>query len=167
MGRVTTFILTFQLAENDAAFLKATNEWCRQHNEPLLKPTWDTEHPSFSGPSQLTTRLFFGAHDSFHLEQFMSFLRAYPWLEPDDVQFFVNGPDDSCFEERLHAFRSKRIESEKQHPDDMGAQGFIVDGSCYPWIAYKGPRFRPTELHQCYTTLESRLIRLTARMRAA
>lgn len=24
--------------------------------------------------------------------------------------------------------------------------GFTVDRSCYPWVAYKGPRFLPTEI---------------------
>lgn len=25
------------------------------------------------------------------------------------------------------------------------AQGYTVDRTCYPWLAYKGPRFEPTE----------------------
>lgn len=25
--------------------------------------------------------------------------------------------------------------------------GFVVDKTCYPWVAYKGPRFQPTEFH--------------------
>lgn len=24
-------------------------------------------------------------------------------------------------------------------------EGFVVDRHCYPWLAYKGPRFDPTE----------------------
>ncbi len=25
------------------------------------------------------------------------------------------------------------------------AKGFVVDRHCWPWVAYKGPRFAPTE----------------------
>ncbi len=39
------------------------------------------------------------------------------------------------------------------------AAGFIVDDTCYPWVAYKGPRFAPTEIIDCYTELEARLMR--------
>lgn len=35
--------------------------------------------------------------------------------------------------------------------------GFEVDTSCYPWIAYKGPRFQPTETKECLTDLEAEL----------
>lgn len=45
------------------------------------------------------------------------------------------------------------------HPDDAKQQGFTVDSHCYPWYAYKGERFQPTEAKQCYTELESQLIR--------
>ena len=47
----------------------------------------------------------------------------------------------------------------KQHPDILQGQGFIIDDTCYPWFAYKGPRFQATEYHWCYTDLESKLIR--------
>lgn len=47
----------------------------------------------------------------------------------------------------------------KHHADLLRAQGFDVDTSCYPWFAYKGERFRPTESHECFTALESDLIR--------
>ncbi len=38
------------------------------------------------------------------------------------------------------------------------AQGFIVDDCCNPPVAYKGPRFQPTEYQLCYTPLETALI---------
>jgi hypothetical protein len=37
------------------------------------------------------------------------------------------------------------------------AAGFIVDRHCYPWLAYKGPRFRPEDAHDCLTDCESAL----------
>jgi len=35
------------------------------------------------------------------------------------------------------------------------AAGFTVDRCCYPWVAYKGPRFQPTELHYIDTDREA------------
>jgi hypothetical protein len=48
---------------------------------------------------------------------------------------------------------------DRKHQDDMRALGFTIDNHCYPPLAYKGERFRPDETHQCYTELESTLIR--------
>jgi len=50
----------------------------------------------------------------------------------------------------------------KKHIKDAKAEGFIIDECCNPPIAYKGPRFQPTEHHQCYTPLESELLAKTA-----
>ncbi len=33
--------------------------------------------------------------------------------------------------------------------------GFVVDDNVYPWVAYKGPRFLPTEWHRILTDRES------------
>lgn len=33
-------------------------------------------------------------------------------------------------------------------------QGFTIDENCYPWVAYKGPRFNPTEWHYTQTDTE-------------
>lgn len=35
------------------------------------------------------------------------------------------------------------------------AQGFTVDKTCSPWVAYKGPRFNPTEWHTIRNDNES------------
>jgi len=35
--------------------------------------------------------------------------------------------------------------------------GYTVDRSCYPWFAYKGPRFNPSEARLCWTDTESNL----------
>lgn len=45
------------------------------------------------------------------------------------------------------------------HPDVATQQGYTIDTSCYPWFAYKGPRFAPTDRRDCYTDLESELLR--------
>lgn len=37
------------------------------------------------------------------------------------------------------------------------ANGFTVDSSCYPWIAYTGPRFAPTKHYPIRTDLEEQL----------
>lgn len=37
------------------------------------------------------------------------------------------------------------------------AAGYDVDRSCYPWVAYKGPRFQPTEIHYIDTDREADL----------
>ena len=37
------------------------------------------------------------------------------------------------------------------------AAGFRVDNTIYPWVAYKGPRFRPTEVADVRTDLEADL----------
>jgi hypothetical protein len=41
--------------------------------------------------------------------------------------------------------------------EDAKIRGLIVDDTCYPWFAYKGPRFGPTENHDCLTDLEAKL----------
>lgn len=43
----------------------------------------------------------------------------------------------------------------RMHPDYAKINGYIIDSHCYPWIAYKGDSFRPSEIHDCYTELES------------
>lgn len=40
---------------------------------------------------------------------------------------------------------------------EMESRGFTVDGHCYPWVAYKGPRFQPTEIHYIATDVEADL----------
>ncbi len=47
----------------------------------------------------------------------------------------------------------------KMHVDEAKAQGFTIDNTCYPWYAYKGPRFAPTEWKLCFTDLETDLLR--------
>ena len=42
----------------------------------------------------------------------------------------------------------------KRNPNEMEAAGFTIDRHCYPWLAYKGERFRPTESHVCFTNEE-------------
>jgi len=37
------------------------------------------------------------------------------------------------------------------------AAGFVVDTCCYPWIAYRGPRFDPTEHKEILTDIEAEL----------
>lgn len=41
---------------------------------------------------------------------------------------------------------------------DAEALGYTVDTTCYPWVAYKGPRFNPTEWRCVLTDLESELL---------
>jgi hypothetical protein len=48
---------------------------------------------------------------------------------------------------------------EKKHADELEAQGFTIDRHCSPPVAYKGPRFAPTEIWQCYSDFESQLLR--------
>lgn len=36
--------------------------------------------------------------------------------------------------------------------------GYTVDRNCYPWFAYKGPRFKPTDSKDCYTATEAKLL---------
>lgn len=31
-------------------------------------------------------------------------------------------------------------------PEDAESQDYIVDRHCYPWVAYRGPRFSPTDI---------------------
>jgi hypothetical protein len=43
-------------------------------------------------------------------------------------------------------------------PEEMRGKGFTIDDHVYPWVAYKGPRFSPTEWYECFTDLESELM---------
>ena len=38
------------------------------------------------------------------------------------------------------------------------ARGFAVDSSVYPWVAYSGPRFKPTRWFTILTDLEAELL---------
>jgi hypothetical protein len=40
--------------------------------------------------------------------------------------------------------------------------GFTVDTTVYPWFAYKGPRFVPTESQLVFTTNEAELMEMLA-----
>ena len=44
-------------------------------------------------------------------------------------------------------------------PDAAREAGFEIDTHCYPPIAYKGPRFQPTETRECFTELEADMLR--------
>jgi hypothetical protein len=48
----------------------------------------------------------------------------------------------------------------KLHMDQARSDGFIIDTCCNPPVAYKGPRFQPTQMALCYTELESALLAL-------
>jgi hypothetical protein len=37
--------------------------------------------------------------------------------------------------------------------------GYTIDNHCYPWVAYKGPRFRPDAIGYCYTDVEEICLR--------
>lgn len=41
--------------------------------------------------------------------------------------------------------------------EEARAQGFTVDTTVYPHVAYKGPRFNPTSTKHCLTELEAQL----------
>lgn len=48
----------------------------------------------------------------------------------------------------------------KKHADELKAQGYRIDDTCYPWLAYRGERFGGSDdYYYCYTTLESQLVR--------
>jgi hypothetical protein len=42
-------------------------------------------------------------------------------------------------------------------PDEARDQGFTIDTTTYPWTAYKGPRFSPTDWRDCFTEHEAAL----------
>lgn len=54
----------------------------------------------------------------------------------------------------------------KINKEEAEKQGYIVDTTTYPWVAYKGSRFQPDEWQECYTDLEFKLMQsflITAR----
>lgn len=44
-------------------------------------------------------------------------------------------------------------------PDEAREAGFVIDDTSYPWVAYKGLRFAPDEIRDCYTDLEAHLMK--------
>lgn len=44
-------------------------------------------------------------------------------------------------------------------PELAVARGYTIDTSCYPNVAYKGPRFNPTEWVPVFTDVENQLIK--------
>jgi hypothetical protein len=49
-------------------------------------------------------------------------------------------------------------------PKEARVQGFQLDTTCYPWVAYKGPRFKPEVLEHCLTDVEAGLLHSLERM---
>lgn len=49
------------------------------------------------------------------------------------------------------------MNAERMTKEQAEAQGFTVDCHCYPWTAYKGPRFAPSEWQHVLTDEEARL----------
>jgi hypothetical protein len=47
----------------------------------------------------------------------------------------------------------------KLTPEEARAAGFTIDDTCYPWLAYKGPRFRPDEWRHVFTDTEAEMLR--------
>lgn len=47
---------------------------------------------------------------------------------------------------------------DKMEPSEARERGFTIDTTCYPWLAYKGQRFAPTETAHCYTDDEAALL---------
>ena len=58
------------------------------------------------------------------------------------------------------AAAAPRARAARPYPNADSARlaGFTVDDHCYPWVAYKGPRFRPDEWH-CVDTDDEALLR--------
>jgi hypothetical protein len=54
--------------------------------------------------------------------------------------------DDELAEALTEAARTLRQRAEPQDADDLEDNGWIVDRTCYPWVAYRGPRFVPDEI---------------------
>ncbi len=50
------------------------------------------------------------------------------------------------------------MKRERITPAQAVAEGFDVDRSCYPWIAYRGPRFNPDVYRECMTANEAELV---------
>ena len=47
----------------------------------------------------------------------------------------------------------------RYHADSLAdLKDWMIDKTCYPWVAYKGPRFDPLVALDCYTEAESYLI---------
>ncbi len=85
-------------------------------------------------------------------------------VDPDDSFFGVAACDDHHeiarrFHENLRAGAAgRRVDHaevpfpEQDYPPDMLEQrGWTIDRTCYPWFAYRGGRFNPTESFSCRT----------------
>ena len=48
-------------------------------------------------------------------------------------------------------------EKAPKNRSEAESAGFAVDRTCYPWVAYKGPRFQPAEFHYIDTDREASL----------
>lgn len=55
-------------------------------------------------------------------------------------------------------------------PQEARDRDMVIDDCTYPWFAYKGPRFAPTDWELCFTHDEAALLeelrQLTAAMKA-
>ena|SRR6516162_9249342 len=65
---------------------------------------------------------------------------------------------DGSNKDNEHDWQYNSESHETMTPTTAMNLGLIIDDSCYPWIAYKGPRFNPTVWFHCLTTLEFELL---------
>jgi hypothetical protein len=47
----------------------------------------------------------------------------------------------------------------KMTPEIAEREGYTIDRHCYPWLAYKGPRFKPEDSQFCYTDREAAMLK--------
>ena len=64
--------------------------------------------------------------------------------------------------------RKENMTTQRKLPrtrQEAEAQGYTVDTHVYPWVAYRGPRFNPTEWHTVLTDKETHVERLADALR--
>jgi hypothetical protein len=72
-----------------------------------------------------------------------------------------------CFVPLEHGMIPRNYSITFTSKEEAQKQGYTVATDIYPWTAYKGPRFAPTEVQRCLTQHESQMLQTLKECRTA
>jgi|RhiMetdeSRZDD1v2_1073273.scaffolds.fasta_scaffold421371_2 hypothetical protein len=95
MSFVTTLMLHVDFIE-ESVTLEMLNGWFADLNSGSLLDNTDV-FEAWGGGKAPQAKVYAGAFNYFHIEEFMEHLATLPWSHPESVQLFVNDEHDTRF----------------------------------------------------------------------
>ena len=103
MSVVTNVILTFAILEdedreNHYTIVDKINEWMeKEYGQTFNGNLWEVGNEAVGGAKNIETPLYIAAFNYLDTEGFVEHLKGLPWLEPENVQMFIQEQDDERF----------------------------------------------------------------------